>query len=528
MDARQRRSRDMTDEIREPPELSVANLGPIESANIELRPLTVFVGPSNTGKSYMATLIYALHNFFTAYASGGRFAGPLAFPTYNARPRPVDLSQEDIDSIHEWVNSALPRVVVEESSEYRPHKMPDAVAEVVNRTLKDAAHMSEPLSDEVARCFGMESASNLMRYPYAGKSLFSIRGSVNGENRRNKRFLYEMELTDGDARLTSRVSETAFAWIDPDSWFYIWHLQSLTEEFQEGKEDAARYLISDIAREAVSGMVRPFNHPARYLPADRAGVMHAHQVAVRGAIASASRVGLRQEDSQSPILSGALGDFLQGLIALAEPLNRRRYENETLVARRMEKSLMRGEALVKASPTGYPSFFFRPDGWERDLPLMHASSMVSEIAPVVLYLRHFVRPGGLLIIEEPESHLHPAMQVRFIRLLAAAVQEGVRILITTHSEWVLEELANLVKMSALPDDRREGLEYPDISMRPDQVGVWLFELGGETGGVKVREIELDEDIAAFPSGFTLITEELYNRWGDIDARTQDWNVHDSG
>ena len=503
----------MTDETREPPELSVANLGPIESANIELRPLTVFVGPSNTGKSYAATLIYALHNFFTAYASGGRFAAQ------------INLSQEDIDSIHEWVNSALPRVPIEENAEYRPHKMPDAVAKVVNRILRDVARMSEPLSDEIARCFGMERSSNLMRYPYGGKSLFAIRGSATGENGRVERFQYEMELADGDARLTSSVPDMAFARIDPDS-FPIWRFQSLTEEIQDGKEEAARYFISNIVREAVSGMVRPFSHPARYLPADRAGVMHAHQVAVRGAIESASRVGLRP-DSPAPILSGALGDFLQGLIALAEPRYRRFDGNESLV-QRIEKSLMRGEALVKASPTGYPSFFFRPDGWERDLPLMNASSMVSEIVPVVLYLRHFVRPGGLLIIEEPESHLHPAMQVRFIRLLAAAVQEGVRILITTHSEWVLEELANLVKMSALPDDKREGLEYPGISLRPDQVGVWLFELGGETGGVNVREIELDEDIAAFPSGFTLITEELYNRWGDIDARTQDWNVHDSG
>lgn len=516
----------MTDEIREPLELSVSNLGPIESANIELRPLTVFVGPSNTGKSYIAMLIYALHNFFAAYADSGRFTEHLAFRAYRPRPRPVDLSQDDIDRFYEWV--VLSIAAVEGNAERRRHKMPDAVAEVVNRNLRDTAHMSKPLSDEIARCFGMESSSNLMRYPYGGKSLFSIRGSIAGENGRNKRFKYEMELTDGDARLTSCVPETAFARIDLDR-FPIWHLLSLTEEFQEGREEAARGLISDIVREAVSGMVRPFNQPARYLPADRAGVMHAHQVAVRGAIERASRVGLRP-DSPAPILSGALGDFLQGLVALAEPRRRRGQDaNESLV-RRIEKTLMRGEARVKASSAGYPSFFFRPDGWDRDLPLMNASSMVSEIVPVVLYLRHFVEPGDLLIIEEPESHLHPAMQVRFIRLLAAAVQEGVRILITTHSEWVLEELANLVKMSALPDDKRGRLEDSDIALRPDQAGVWLFDPDGETGGANVREIELDEDIASFPSGFTLITEELYNRWGDIESRTQDsdQNVHNNG
>ena len=48
-----------------PPELEVSNFGPIVEAKIDLRPLTVFVGPSNTGKSYLAILIYALHRFFS-------------------------------------------------------------------------------------------------------------------------------------------------------------------------------------------------------------------------------------------------------------------------------------------------------------------------------------------------------------------------------------------------------------------------------------------------------------------------------
>ena len=43
-------------------EIAVKNFGPIAEANIDLRPLTVFVGPSNTGKTYFATLVYALHS----------------------------------------------------------------------------------------------------------------------------------------------------------------------------------------------------------------------------------------------------------------------------------------------------------------------------------------------------------------------------------------------------------------------------------------------------------------------------------
>ena len=44
--------------------IKVKNFGPIEKAEIDLRPLTVFVGESNTGKTYLAALIYAVHQHF--------------------------------------------------------------------------------------------------------------------------------------------------------------------------------------------------------------------------------------------------------------------------------------------------------------------------------------------------------------------------------------------------------------------------------------------------------------------------------
>ena len=191
------------------------------------------------------------------------------------------------------------------------------------------------------------------------------------------------------------------------------------------------------------------------------------------------------------------------------------------LAQSLEQTLLRGTVRIEQSPINYPSFAFQPDGWKRDLPLMNASSMVSELAPVVLYLRHVVQPGDLLIIEEPESHLHPAMQVEFTRQLAAAVQSGIRIIVTTHSEWVLEELANLVRLSDLPTEQREGIDDADIALGPEQVGAWFFEPSAEQSGSVVREISLDTESATFPAGFGLVTESLYNRWAEISSRIED-------
>ena len=50
-------------------EIAVENFGPIvPKRTLILRPLTVFVGPSNTGKTYFATLVYALHGVFPGFA----------------------------------------------------------------------------------------------------------------------------------------------------------------------------------------------------------------------------------------------------------------------------------------------------------------------------------------------------------------------------------------------------------------------------------------------------------------------------
>ena len=112
------------------------------------------------------------------------------------------------------------------------------------------------------------------------------------------------------------------------------------------------------------------------------------------------------------------------------------------------------------------------------------------------------------------------MQVELTRLLAAAVKAGIRIIITTHSEWVLEELANLVLMSELPEERREGLEGAELALGPDEVGAWLFERDEAAGGTVVKEMPLDKEMGNFPSGFGLVTTDLYNRYARISNRIE--------
>ncbi len=85
-------------------------------------------------------------------------------------------------------------------------------------------------------------------------------------------------------------------------------------------------------------------------------------------------------------------------------------------------------AIQRDSLNNYPRFAYRPNGWQDDLALANASSMVSDLAPVAPYLRHIVKHGNILITEELESHLDPAMQVEFMRQLSNLINAGIKVM----------------------------------------------------------------------------------------------------
>lgn len=221
-----------------------------------------------------------------------------------------------------------------------------------------------------------------------------------------------------------------------------------------------------------------------------------------------------------PPLSVVQGDFLAQLLEIQFARRKRpRRDRQPLhsAAQRIEEEILGGAVEVGGRPgVELPHFTYRPHGWETGLPLTQASSMVSELAPLVLCLRN-VDPGDLVIIDEPESHLHPAMQVAFTRRIAEIVRAGVRVILTTHSEWVFEKLGNLVGRSELAD-RGKG-ETGAESLDTRDVGVWLFEPTEAGGGSTVKEITLDADTGLYPSGFDAVATALHNDWAQIsDAR----------
>jgi len=100
------------------------------------------------------------------------------------------------------------------------------------------------------------------------------------------------------------------------------------------------------------------------------------------------------------------------------------------------------------------------------------------------------RPGDLLLIENPESHLHPSGQSLVANLIAIACENGVQIIVETHSDHVLNGVRTSVKGRDLDSDN-----------------VCIFFLSRDTDNPEhsadVEEIRIDSKgkISDWPSGF---------------------------
>ena len=507
--------------------LRVTNLGPIVEADIDLRPLTVFVGPSNTGKSYLAMLIYALHSAFSSSSYlHFRYVGRTQRTRYilgSQAFRDMNIQEATIEDLRNWIES---EVWESGTATAISRSMPESVAGLLRSYLEDSTDIGEVIAEEIKRCFGLDDIGQLIRQVNnQDKAKVWIEGCTSGENGHKA---YEYILLIGKS--TKKTENISFqSKISKKTPFYIAGLdykkdrqliRSSILDMSDTRERnrLARETLGELANQIYSTQF--LNRLAHYLPADRTGVMHSHRVVVSSLISRASQAGL-QRDHRLPEFSGVIADFLQVLVDLGKHKYGRQSKKNIEIANRIQTEMLGGTIEVESSAVGYPDFYYRPAGWKALMPLMNASSMVSELAPVVLYLREEVQKDEVLIIEEPESHLHPKMQVELTYLLAAAVDAGVRVVITTHSEWVLEALANLILISDLPKEQRKGIPSAEFALSSKDVGVWFFEPKQRPKGSMVKELKMRREDGGFLTDYEDVAIGTHNHWATIISRLEE-------
>ena len=130
--------------------VSATDFGPIANGSIDLRPLTVFVGPSNTGKTYFAILIYALHRILNGFT---RF--PMMYPYRYHFGQPSRFGKS-MDGDAEIRDEELHGVFDKLAAEGRPFMfsdLPQGMRNVIQANLKNPELLGSSLRDRTWELF---------------------------------------------------------------------------------------------------------------------------------------------------------------------------------------------------------------------------------------------------------------------------------------------------------------------------------------------------------------------------------------
>ena len=440
-------------------DMSISDFGPIKRAAISLRPLTVFIGGNDMGKSYAAMLAHSV-------VSTGRGLGRPPYLLNHSSH-----ATQNLEKIWDGLEKAL--ALLKSTGEA---KCPPRLAAQVARSCVDEYRMR--LDHEIARNFG-SALSELAR---SGTDHFSMALKADGRS--------IMSYRKGGLTLKSMSKfgitlELSKAATFHDEFDFEWKNGTLNCVVGKGIAEMSNtrhlssYLYENLKMAILRHAVEGIPSHSRYFPAARSGILQAHRVIASNIVRNAPYVGI--EDIHVPRLSGVVSDFVSSIID-THPIRGAHHDT----GMQIENDIFGGHIRLKYTDPGtIPEIVYKHS--EVDVPIHRTSSTISELAPFTLHLKHRVDGHGMLIIEEPEAHLHPRNQSRLAGHIVRLVRDGANIIITTHSSTLFESISQYLRASHMePEGRKNAFGRDDLYLLEDEVAPHLFKMGDEGGSVVER------------------------------------------
>jgi len=179
-----------------------------------------------------------------------------------------------------------------------------------------------------------------------------------------------------------------------------------------------------------------------------------------------------------------LAELDLGLLLLVRPLDEERKPYQSIF-----EVLLQEKAGVQTSlcDTGF--------GWSQMLPIVLMCALAEE--------------DSIVLIEQPELHLHPRAQTELADFFARTVNRGVRLLIETHSEHLLLRFRRRVARTTLNRMKRaqrillvrDGENSPELALTVDQLRVYFVERKAGTSWVQTSLIDSRGQYVERPDGF---------------------------
>ncbi len=197
-----------------------------------------------------------------------------------------------------------------------------------------------------------------------------------------------------------------------------------------------------------------------------------------------------------------------------ENIQRRASGDFHAFAERLKKDLAGGGYKVDKNSG---SIQFKPYQKKRDgkktqyMGLHMTSSTVKSLFGLWFYLEYQALKGDLLMIDEPELNIHPDNQRKLARLLAQLVNHGLKIVISTHSDYIVREFNSLIMLNQDKGKTlRKKYKYQDDEiLDPQKVGAYLFD------EQTIRPFEITPEDGIYATTFDEVINKLNSVNDDI-------------
>ncbi|HEX5984589.1 MAG TPA: DUF3696 domain-containing protein [Solirubrobacterales bacterium] len=199
-------------------------------------------------------------------------------------------------------------------------------------------------------------------------------------------------------------------------------------------------------------------HRAIALLSDRAGVL-ASSALYLGPLREDPKVAYPLGHAASSLPVGEKGQFTAAFLEKnkrSKPVyvtpegQEKRYENlEHAVSRWCQYLEIGQNVTVKSEGKMGHQLTLTLNGQERDMTAIGVGA--SQLLPVVVLVLG-APPGALILLEQPELHLHPAVQSRLADFFAIA-RPDLKLLVETHSEYLITRLRRLVADESVKQNR---------------------------------------------------------------------------
>lgn len=443
--------------------LKVAGYEKIESAEIEMAPLTLFVGDNNSGKSYLMSLLWGILNLEEVFAGTGS-----ALET-EAEEWLLHWVKEQMETAREQgghtvqaseIGSEL-QTVLQARIECHKDKLVKAIFNSADVDIKELQIELTGL-DDISIGFRAKTSED--------KIIFSIRLGNDAKG-------YVTYFSE-----KGRMSED----LDESDWdFFV--------------NNIFRFLLNE-------GRLRTLNK-CIYLPAARTGFMLTKDVINKVGRRAAFNIGIETEPL--PPFVRPINQFLDVINDLT--LDGESNENFAEIVEYLESGMADGTVEMSSLPNKEVTYV--PNGKTTGMSLRTVSAVVTELSPLILILKH-KKNVGALFYEEPEMCLHPQLQQKMARVLCRLVNAGVQMNVTTHSDIILQHINNMIRLSGR-EDREEichqlGYDSRDL-LRPEEVKV--YQLRAEAGEkTRVEELSCGKNgfaVPTFNDALDRIMDEAY-------------------